>query len=78
MTDPIPENPPLIGYARQEAHLAKLFAENHLPHALLITGAKGVGKSLFAFKLATFLLAQKDSVLNIQDSRKLAVRYAFP
>ena len=71
MTETPPSPPALVGHARAQAHLAKLFAENRLPHALLLAGPKGIGKATFAFKLAAFLLSQKNSGSRIQDSGSL-------
>jgi len=42
----------------QEALLSKLWAETRLPHALLLNGQTGIGKRLFAKRLAQALLCQ--------------------
>jgi DNA polymerase-3 subunit delta' len=64
------EFPAPVGHARQEAYLAGLAAQNRLPHALLLAGPQGIGKSLFALRLAAFLLS-KGSASGIQHSAGL-------
>ena len=44
--------------------LHKLIANNSVPHALLITGPTGVGKSLFANQLCASVLCNQTSLLN--------------
>jgi len=43
--------------------LRQSFAENRLPHALLITGEQGVGKRFFADELASFLVCDQPDLV---------------
>lgn len=47
----------LFGHAAAEKALLEAWASGRLPHAWLITGPRGVGKSTLAFRFARFLLA---------------------
>ena len=44
-----------IGHEKQEKQLAGLIADDRLPHALILAGPKGIGKSTMAFRLARYL-----------------------
>src|SRR6266478_2280524 len=50
-------NPELLGHAAAESALRRLFEAGRLPHALLLSGPRGVGKATLAFRLARFVLA---------------------
>jgi DNA polymerase-3 subunit delta' len=52
------ENPELRGHETVERELRRLAETGRMPHALLLTGPRGVGKATLAFRLARFLLAQ--------------------
>lgn len=49
----------IIGHAREKAELRAMVAGRHLPHALLFTGAAGIGKRLVAETLAATLLCER-------------------
>jgi DNA polymerase-3 subunit delta' len=51
------ENPALLGHAEAERELRRLAEAGRLPHAILMSGPRGVGKATLAFRLARFLLA---------------------
>lgn len=50
-------NAALFGHAAAETALLEAWASGRLPHAWMITGPRGVGKSTLAFRFARFLLA---------------------
>src|ERR1043166_4827162 len=51
-------NPDLLGHDAAEAELRRLFDSGRMPHALLLSGPRGIGKATLAFRLARFVLAQ--------------------
>jgi DNA polymerase-3 subunit delta' len=54
-------NERLVAHAAQEQRLLAMFNHKRLPHALLFTGQKGIGKATLAYRLARFLLAPQES-----------------
>jgi len=50
-------NPDLFGHEAAEAALRRLFAAGRLPHALLLSGPRGIGKATLGFRLARYVLA---------------------
>jgi DNA polymerase-3 subunit delta' len=55
------ENPHLSGHERAERELSRLAEAGRLPHALLLSGPRGIGKATLAFRLTRFLLAGPDA-----------------
>jgi len=51
-------NPDLLGHQAAETELRRLFDSGRMPHALLLSGPRGIGKATLAFRLARFALAQ--------------------
>ncbi len=51
------ENPALLGHAEAERELRRLIEAGRLPHAILLSGPRGIGKATLAFRLARYLLA---------------------
>jgi DNA polymerase III subunit delta' len=53
-------NPELIGHESAERELRRLVEAGRLPHAILLSGPRGIGKATLAFRFARFLLASGD------------------
>src|SRR5687768_12424733 len=51
-------NPDLLGHEAAEATLRRLFQSGRLPHALLLSGPRGIGKATLAYRFARFVLAR--------------------
>jgi len=50
-------NPDLLGHEVAEATLRRLFQSGRMPHALLLSGQRGIGKATLAYRFARFVLA---------------------
>jgi DNA polymerase-3 subunit delta' len=50
-------NPQLLGHEGNERELRRLALAGRLPHAILLSGPRGIGKATLAFRLARFLFA---------------------
>ena len=56
---PLPRaNPDLLGHEGAERMLRRLFEAGRVPHALLLSGPRGIGKATLAFRFARFVLAR--------------------
>jgi DNA polymerase III subunit delta' len=55
------ENPQLVGHENAERELRRLVEVGRLPHAILVSGPRGIGKATLAFRLARFLLGAPSS-----------------
>ncbi len=49
-------NPDFQGHEAVEDELLEAFRSNHLAHAILITGPRGIGKATLAYRFARFML----------------------
>ena len=51
------ENPRLVGHEAAERHILEAVGSGRMPHAWLLCGPRGIGKSTLAHRFARFLLA---------------------
>jgi DNA polymerase III subunit delta' len=64
----------LTGHQEQEQDLLAAFRTGKLHHALLFTGAEGIGKATLAYRFARFLLANPDpATTHVQNAKDLFV-----
>lgn len=54
------ENPYLKGHEDIEKDILDLWSRDKLPHALILSGNKGIGKATLGYKIARFLLSQEN------------------
>ena len=54
------ENPFLAGHGQAAGSLAAAYRAGKLPHALLFSGPRGIGKATLAFRFAYHVLANPD------------------
>ncbi len=52
----------IFGHERAEASFIEAIASERLHHGWLLAGEQGIGKSAFAYRIARFLLAQKEDL----------------
>lgn len=52
------EQSQLIGHEAIEAELLNAWKQGRMPHSLLLTGPKGIGRATLAFRIAKFLLSE--------------------
>ena len=57
----------LIGHKQNEQLILKAWEKDKIPHAILLSGPKGVGKATFAFRVARFLLSNGGIEQNSQN-----------
>ncbi len=56
--DNVSMEPPCLGHETVEDQLLKLYNARQLPHALVFSGIKGIGKAMFAERFVRFLLKE--------------------
>jgi DNA polymerase-3 subunit delta' len=66
-------NPDLVGHESAECELRRLLEAGRLPHAILLSGPRGIGKATLAFRFARFLLANGDHRTNAVAESGLAI-----
>src|SRR6516165_11749449 len=66
-------NPDLVGHESAERELRRLVEAGRLPHAILLSGPRGIGKATLAFRFARFLLANGDDRTNAVAESGLAI-----
>src|SRR6516225_12371524 len=66
-------NPELVGHESAERELRRLVEAGRLPHAILLSGPRGIGKATLAFRFARFLLANGDDRTNAVAESGLAI-----
>jgi DNA polymerase III subunit delta' len=66
-------NPGLVGHEYAERELLRLLDAGRVPHAILLSGPRGIGKATLAFRFARFLLATRDHSAEIATEGALAV-----
>jgi DNA polymerase-3 subunit delta' len=69
----------LFGHAATEAALLAAYRAGRMPHGILITGPKGIGKATLAYRIARFVLSHPDpSATDVQVAVSLAVDPVSP
>ena len=69
----------LYGQDRAEQMLLAAYRSGRMPHAVLLTGPRGVGKATLAYRLARFVLRWPDSAApDVAAARTLAVEPEHP
>jgi len=64
----------LFGHAEAEAGLLAAYRSGRIPHAIMLLGAKGIGKATLAYRLARFVLAHPDPAApEVANATSLAV-----
>jgi DNA polymerase III subunit delta' len=70
-------NPDLLGHEAAESALRRLFQSGRMPHAVLMTGPRGIGKATLAYRFARFVLAHGakaiEDRLPADDEGRLAI-----
>ena len=57
----------LYGYEYYFDFFEKLYKKNRLPHSILLSGNKGLGKATFAYHFINFLLSQGEEYKYIKE-----------
>src|ERR1700704_1028504 len=73
------ETTALFGHCDAEMALLNAYRSGRIPHAWLIGGAQGVGKATLAYRMARFVLAQRDPLAPaVQKAETLGVDPPHP
>jgi len=73
------ETTALFGHRDAEQTLLNAYRSGRIPHAWLIGGAQGIGKTTLAYRMARFVLAHSDpSARSVQDADNLYVDEDHP
>ena len=73
-TVPAPRaNRDLVGHESAECELRRLVETGRLPHAILLSGPRGIGKATLAFRFARFLLVNGDPPTKAATESGLAI-----
>ena len=73
------ETTDLFGHREAEAALLNAYRSGRIPHAWLIGGAQGIGKATLAYRMARFVLANRDPLApSVQRADSLNVDPANP
>src|ERR1044071_6394460 len=56
-------NPDLSGHEAAQSALRRLFQSGRMPHAVLMTGPRGIGKATLAYRFARFALTHGAKVI---------------
>jgi len=68
------ETPNLFGHREAETALLAAYRSGRIPHAWLIGGAPGIGKATLAYRMARFVLTNRDpQAASVQRAETLAV-----
>ena len=69
----------LFGHRDAEAALLNAYRSGRIPHAWLIGGPKGIGKSTLAYRMARFVLAHRDPLATeVQDAETIEIDPSDP
>ncbi|HEV3159876.1 MAG TPA: DNA polymerase III subunit delta' [Xanthobacteraceae bacterium] len=69
----------LFGHAAAETASLAAYRAGRMPHGMLITGPKGIGKATLAYRIARFILSHPDSTaMDVQDAASLQVDPTSP
>src|SRR5881275_2286727 len=69
----------LFGHREAELALLHAFQSARIPHAWLIGGAQGIGKATLAYRMARFVLANRDPLARqVQEAKTLQIDPSHP
>ena len=69
------ETADLFGHREAEAALLNAYRSGRIPHAWLIGGPQGIGKATLAYRMARFVLANRNPMAaSVQRAETLAVQ----